>query len=77
MQFNLCATLIIPSSGYLDDYGFIYKLSSKLVHPSSMKIMAYETINEDKRYMSAILKVGVYFSQEFSLFLQGVVDNDA
>ncbi len=27
--------------GYLDDYQFIYKLSSKIVHPSSMKLMTY------------------------------------
>lgn len=63
--------------GYLDDYQFIYKLSSKLVHPSSMKVMTYETLTENSNYLSVVLQVGVYFSQEFSLFLQSVVNDNA
>jgi len=62
---------------YLDDYQFIYKLSSKIVHPSSMKLMAYDTLNENSNYLSVILYVGVYFSDEFSLFLQSVINENA
>ena len=63
--------------GYLDDYQFIYKLSSKIVHPSSMKLMTYDTLNENNNYLSVILYVGVYFSDEFSLFLQSVINENA
>jgi hypothetical protein len=28
--------------GYLDDYLAVYKLSSKLIHPTSMKVNSYE-----------------------------------
>jgi hypothetical protein len=63
--------------GCLDDYQFIYKLSSKLVHPSSMKVMAYDTLTENTNYLSVVLQTGVYFSQEFSLFLQSVIHENA
>lgn len=62
---------------YLNDYNFLYKLSSKLVHPSSMKIMSYETLVENQNYLSVVLQVGVFFTQEFSLFLQDVVNEAA
>jgi len=63
--------------GCLDDYNFIYKLSSKLIHPSSMKVMAYDTLTENTNYLSVVLQTGVYFSQEFSLFLQSVIHENA
>jgi hypothetical protein len=63
--------------GYLDDYQFIYKLSSKLVHPSSMKVMSYDTMTENTNYLSVVLQVGVYFSQEFSVFLQSIMNTNA
>ncbi len=59
--------------GYLDDYLFIYKLSSKLVHPSSMKIMTYDVLTENTNYFGIVHQIGVYFSQEFSIFLQEVL----
>lgn len=63
--------------GCLDDYQFVYKLSSKLVHPSSMKVMVYDTLTENQNFLSIVLNVGVYFSQEFSLFLQSVLSENA
>lgn len=60
--------------GYLDDYLFVYKLSSKLVHPSSMKIMTYDVLVENINYLSVVLQVGIHFNNKFSDFLQTVVN---
>ncbi|EJL6785551.1 hypothetical protein B7489_23740 [Vibrio alginolyticus] len=61
--------------GYLEDYLFIYKLSSKLIHPSSMKIMSYDILVENSNYQSVVLQVGAYFSNRFSTLLGAVVEN--
>lgn len=63
--------------GYLHDYQFIYKLSSKLVHPSSMKVITYGTLTKNKNYLSVVLQVGIYFAQEFSIFLQTLMHKNA
>ena len=63
--------------GYLDDYQFIYKLSSKLVHPSSMKIMAYGVLTENGNYLSLVHQLGVYLTREFSMFLQAALNENA
>lgn len=63
--------------GYLDDYQFIYKLSSKLVHPSSMKIMLYDVLTENRNYLSVVHQLGVYFTLEFSMFLQAALNENA
>lgn len=59
--------------GYLEDYLFIYKLSSKLVHPSSIKIMNYGVLTENANYLNLVCQVGIYFSNEFDMFLQTVL----
>lgn len=61
--------------GYLDDYLFIYKLSSKLIHPSSMKIMMYDILAENSNYQSVVLQIGAFLSNELSIFLGVVVSN--
>lgn len=61
--------------GYLDDYLFIYKLSSKLIHPSSMKVMSYDVLIENSNYQSVVLQVGAYFSNGLSTLLESVVAN--
>ena len=63
--------------GHLDDYLFIYKLSSKLIHPSSMKVMFYDTLSEDDNYLSTVLHTGDYLSKKFSLLLQSEMDKNA
>ena len=63
--------------GYLDDYLFVYKLSSKLVHPSSMKVMAYETLSENANYLNIVLQVGVHFTYELNSFAVKVVEENA
>jgi hypothetical protein len=59
--FNLktCAT----KYGYEIDYDFVYKLSSKLIHPTSFKVNYYATIEHDT-YISMLTYIGVYFAKK-------------
>jgi hypothetical protein len=50
--------------GHQDDYGFIYKLSSKIVHPSSMKVNFYTTLTENDEYLTMIIHMAMYFGQK-------------
>jgi len=61
--------------GHLHDYLFIYKLSSKLVHPSSMKVMVYDVLSENTNYLNVVLQVGVYFTHELNDYAASVVAN--
>lgn len=73
---NFQARDLAEKYGYLDDYKFIYKLSSKLIHPSSMKVMTHSSLSIDSNYLNVILHIGVYFGQKFSLFLKKVLEED-
>jgi hypothetical protein len=55
---NLAAAL-----GYEDDYDFVYKLSSKLIHPSSMKVNFHDILIENDKYLSTIILIGMSFGQ--------------
>lgn len=59
--------------GYLEDYQFVYKLNSKLIHPTAMKVMMHEAIAEGNIYLTIVIHTGVYFWQELSEFLIEVV----
>lgn len=48
--------------GYLDDYMAVYKLCSKLIHPSSMKVNFYEELCENNNYLKIVQQIGVHFS---------------
>lgn len=50
--------------GYGDDYSFVYKLSSKLIHPSAMKVNSYEILTENCNYLGIIIQIAVHFSQK-------------
>ncbi len=50
--------------GYEDDYNFVYKLSSKLVHPSSMKVNYYEVLIENDKYLKTMITVAMHFGQK-------------
>ena len=50
--------------GYGDDYGFLYKLSSKLVHPSALKVNNYDVLTENDNYLNVVLQLAVFFSQK-------------
>lgn len=54
--------------GYLEDYLFVYKLSSKLLHPTSMKVCDYDVLTENKNYLNVMLQIGVYFSRKIEDF---------
>ncbi len=58
--------------GYLDDYLFLYKLSSKLIHPSSMRVNSYDVLTEGDNYLSVIIKIGVYFCRKIEEFAPDV-----
>ncbi len=61
--------------GHLDDYLFIYKLSSKLVHPSSMKVMCYDVLSENANYLNVALQVGVHFTHKLNDYVASLVTN--
>jgi hypothetical protein len=50
--------------GYEDDYAFIYKLSSKLVHPSSMKVNHYKILTENDKFLKVIISSAMFFGQK-------------
>lgn len=58
--------------GFLDDYLFLYKLSSKLIHPSSMRVNSYDVLTEGKCYLSVIVKIGVYYCRKIEKFAPSV-----
>jgi hypothetical protein len=62
-NFNIKA--LANKYGYQEDYDAIYKLCSKVVHPSSLKINAYDAMNIENRFQSALIHVGAYFSALF------------
>lgn len=61
--------------GHLDDYLLVYKLSSKLVHPSSMKVMVYDVLSENTNYLTVVLQMGVHFTHELNDYVVSVVTN--
>jgi len=50
--------------GYEDDYSFVYKLSSKLVHPSSIKVNFYNILTENNKYLAVIVPIAMFFGQK-------------
>lgn len=50
--------------GHEEDYSFVYKLSSKLVHPSSMKVNLYDILTENDNHLTVIVTIAVFFGQK-------------
>ncbi|SOD19020.1 DUF5677 domain-containing protein [Nitrosomonas ureae] len=61
-NFNISA--LAKSHGYQDDYDFVYKLTSKLVHPSSMKVNLYSVFMENDNYLNVIITIALNFGQK-------------
>lgn len=61
-NFNI--SYLAKEHGYSDDYGFLYKLSSKLVHPSALKVNNYDVLTENDNYLTVVLQLAVFFSQK-------------
>ncbi len=49
--------------GYVKDYSAIHKLCSKLIHPTSIKVNAYNALTENNNYLAVLEQVGVFFCQ--------------
>lgn len=61
-NFNI--SHLAKTYGYEDDYSFVYKLSSKLVHPSSMKVNFYGILTENNKYLTVIVSTAMFFGQK-------------
>ncbi len=61
-NFNIA--YLAKTYGYEDDYSFVYKLSSKLVHPSSMKVNFYNILTDNNKYLSVIVPIAMFFGQK-------------
>jgi hypothetical protein len=48
--------------GYEADYNFVYKLSSKLIHPTSLKVNGYAALDEN--YLLMLHHSGQYFARK-------------
>ena len=70
-SFNM--KILSEKYGHLDDYLLVYKLSSKLVHPSSMKVMVYDVLSENTNYLNVVLEMGVHFTHELNDYAVSVV----
>lgn len=60
--------------GYEDDYGFLYKLSSKLVHPSSLKVNNYDVLTESENYLNVVLQLAVFFAQKVEKLARSTIE---
>lgn len=59
-NIKICAT----NYGYETDYDFVYKLSSKLIHPSSIRVNFFDVLVEGDTYIELITHIGVYFAKK-------------
>jgi hypothetical protein len=50
--------------GHVKDYSAIHKLCSKLIHPTSIKVNAYNALTENNNYLAVLEQVGVFFCQK-------------
>ncbi|MCK4861383.1 MAG: hypothetical protein KAS85_05670 [Rhodobacteraceae bacterium] len=61
---------------HLEDYKAVHKLCSKLIHPTSLNVNAYDALSKNNVYYNMIFRIGVFYSQqieEFSSRYQGLV----
>ena len=53
--------------GHDEDYISVHKLCSKLIHPTSIKINAYQAFTENDNYIKTLSYVAVYFAHNIEL----------
>lgn len=58
--------------GYDEAYMSIYKLSSKLIHPSSIKVNQYEALYTNDSYLNIVRHAGVYFSSKLNYLIVNI-----
>jgi hypothetical protein len=73
-QFNI--KVLAEKYKYKDHYNFLYKLTSKLIHPSAIKIMGYDSINKNDNYLSMTLQLCDYFIHEVNELLFFILKQD-
>ncbi|MBB1475642.1 DUF5677 domain-containing protein [Shewanella sp. SG41-3] len=61
--------------GYLNDYLAVYKLCSKLIHPSSLKINLYNEISKENNYLKIVHKIVIHFSIKLTEFALNIENN--
>ena len=61
-NFNMKSLAI--DYGYSEDYDFLYKLASKLVHPSSMRVNSFSSLIDDNNYITVLNHSGAFFSRK-------------
>lgn len=69
---NFSIRSLAVTHGYEDDYDFVYKLSSKLIHPSSMKVNFYDTLTENDKYLTVIITTAMHFGQKAETLAQEI-----
>lgn len=58
--------------GCVEDYMSIYKLSSKLIHPSSMKVNQSEALYTNDSYLTIVRRVGFRFILELNNLIMDI-----
>ncbi|MCF2948911.1 DUF5677 domain-containing protein [Paraglaciecola aquimarina] len=71
-QRNFNIRNLAIAHGYEEDYDFVYKLSSKLIHPSSIKVNFYESFIENDKYLTVIIGTAMYFGQKAESLAQEI-----
>lgn len=61
--------------GHDEDYISVYKLCSKLIHPTSVKINAYQAFTENDNYIKTLSSVAIYFSHNIELLTNEIREN--
>jgi len=67
-HFNI--RYLAKTHGYINDYDFLYKLSSKLIHPSAMKVNNYQNLVKDGNYLTVVVQLAVFFAQKVEVFVK-------
>ncbi len=53
---------------HLEDYKAVHKLCSKLIHPTSLNVNAYDALSKNNVYFDMIFHIGVFYSQQIEEF---------
>jgi len=62
--------------GHDEDYVSVHKLCSKLVHPTSMKINAYEVLTANANYIDTLRYVASYFAIQIEDLIDEIRDRE-
>lgn len=66
-QFNI--KTIALNYNYGEDYDWLYRLTSKLIHPSSVKVNGFHAIGEVEQYIVALEQSFTYFCMRLEEYI--------